>query len=47
MVVRTAPEEYFQYQNNNVYIPKWVPLLLGMALIGAFVIAGYALSKVR
>ena len=44
MPIRTYPEEYFQKTNS---IPKWVPVIIGIALIGSFIVAIYAISKVK
>lgn len=44
MVIRETPQEYFQ---QNYYIPKWVPIIIGIALIGAFIVAIYAIHKVK
>ena len=44
MPVRVSPQEYF---DSNPAIPKWVPILIGIALVGSFIIAIYAISKVK
>jgi len=41
MVERISPQEYF----NS--IPKWVPIIIGIALVGSFIVAIYAISKVK
>ena len=36
-------------QNGQIYVPitpNWVPVIVGIALVGAFVVAMYAISKV-
>lgn len=52
MAMRITPEQYLNQQQFPYYpraevqeIPTWVPILLGIALIGAFAVAIYALSK--
>lgn len=50
MPQRIYPEDYFNQQVEKravietTMIPNWVPILLGIALVGAFAIALYALS---
>lgn len=49
MPLRTYPEDYFEQEPQRVVIeqtliPTWVPVLLAIALIGAFAVALYALS---
>jgi len=39
-------EPNYPQRNKVIYrIPKWVPILLGIALVGAFSVAIYALSE--
>ena len=52
MVMRITPDEYMNQNNypSNVQtaeisdIPAWVPILLGIALVGAFAVAFFAIS---
>jgi hypothetical protein len=37
--------QYVPYQVEITQIPNWVPILLGIALMGAFAIALYAIHK--
>ena len=45
MPIRAYPQDYLN--ESQVYIPKWVPIIIGIALIGSFAIAIYAISKVK
>lgn len=48
MIMRMSPDQYFGLQENGTYqdgIPSWVPILLGIALIGAFAVAIYAIKR--
>jgi len=47
MPTRISPQDYFSLQEPTPYIPKWVAILLAIALIGAFTVAIYSISKVK
>jgi hypothetical protein len=41
----TNQPQYVPYQLETTQIPDWVPILLGIALVGAFIVALYAIHK--
>jgi len=51
MPMRAKPTDYFnaEYPPTSEVsdIPTWVPILLGICIIGAFAVAIYAISKMK
>jgi hypothetical protein len=47
--MRMTPNQYFGIDDDWGYtentIPAWVPVLLGIAMIGCFAVALYAISR--
>lgn len=49
MPTRMYPEDYYNMEPKKAEIeptsiPNWVPILLGIAIVGAFIVALYSLS---
>lgn len=46
--MRMSPEQYYgvePMQETTDNIPLWVPLLLGVAMVGCFAVAIYSISR--